>query len=142
MTPAGGPLGAMPSATRLGWREPDCDERGIFEKWRRPWNGPRSRGYGARSGYDVRTRRLRGGPECEYASNIDRLCSEHVTTIQVVATPIGVQSRRRFTVNLFVSKRCALPSARDIYRSDCSMRQPVFQRRSQLRQRRRYQLGC
>src|SRR5579863_4482580 len=26
-------------------------------------DGPRSRGYGARSGYDVRTRRLRGGPE-------------------------------------------------------------------------------
>src|SRR5271156_5985112 len=26
-------------------------------------DGPRSRGYRARSGYDVRTRRLRGGPE-------------------------------------------------------------------------------
>src|SRR3977135_1841569 len=26
-------------------------------------DGPRSRGHGARRGYDVRTRRLRGGPE-------------------------------------------------------------------------------
>src|SRR3984885_10433397 len=34
-------------------------------------DGPRSRGYGARSGYDVRTRRLRGGPEGRDAVNRD-----------------------------------------------------------------------
>src|SRR3982075_1487774 len=33
--------------------------------------GPRSRGYGARSGYDVRTRRLCGGPEGRDGVNRD-----------------------------------------------------------------------
>src|SRR5271170_1192347 len=32
-------------------------------------DGPRSPGYGARSGYDVRTRRLRGGPEGRHGVN-------------------------------------------------------------------------
>jgi hypothetical protein len=35
---------------------------------------------------------------CEHASNIDQLFGEHATTNQMVATPIGVQSGRRFTV--------------------------------------------
>ena len=34
-------------------------------------DGPRSRGYGAPSGYDVRTRRLRGGPEGRDGVNRD-----------------------------------------------------------------------
>ena len=34
---------------------------------------------------------------CEHASNIDQLFGEHATTNQMVATPIGVQSGRRFT---------------------------------------------
>src|ERR1700729_1079848 len=34
-------------------------------------DGPRSRGYGARSGYDVRTRRLRGSPEGRDGVNRD-----------------------------------------------------------------------
>jgi len=35
----------------------------MFEAVNAGWMEPRSRGHGARSGYDVRTRRLRGGPE-------------------------------------------------------------------------------
>jgi hypothetical protein len=36
---------------------------------------------------------------CEHGSNIDPLFGEHATTNQMFATPIGVQSGRRFTAD-------------------------------------------
>jgi transcriptional regulator with XRE-family HTH domain len=38
---------------------------------------------------------------CKHASNIDQLFGEHATINQMVATPIGVQSGRRFIVEAF-----------------------------------------
>jgi hypothetical protein len=37
---------------------------------------------------------------CEHGSNIDQLFGEHAITNQMFATPIGVQSGRRFTVGI------------------------------------------
>ena len=42
-------------------------------------------------------RRLAQTLICEHTSNIDQLFGEHATTNQMGATPIGVQSGRRFT---------------------------------------------
>src|ERR1700733_12200360 len=52
-------------------------------------DGPRSRGYGARSGYDIRTRRLRGGPEGRGGVNRD------VHTGASVCCAVGASDRRR-----------------------------------------------
>src|ERR1700735_334330 len=58
-------------------------------------DGPRSRGYGARSGYDVRPRRLRGSPEGRDGVNRDVHITPRKIEVEHEGSCFGCNRRNR-----------------------------------------------